>query len=342
MMTSTSVRDYGPAPCPGHQQSTRIVARAIPNDMEQRRTVDDNDDDKNDTRTSFRRKKCNPSCAVGGDTSKCSIVRGDEQFQYQRMADACNTTDNVNQADSCRSNKCNPNTCSNIIHFDDDVDDNYTTTCDVSSRSRCQKILSSSSENIDDITKTKSDPTNYTIVRGTTTNEHKLLVPFPAVVQPPPPPVLLLQPPPPRTYYCRVCDRYVATFDHHCFFLNTCIGGNNYRLFYCFLVAQCLASCSCLYYISNNPTATNDYNSTTSNDNGWYNHHRHILVAYLYVGTLFFLSSSMVLLHTVLILYDRTTYEYIKGGHDGGATATTTSTRTIITTTSREQSNSVV
>ena len=34
------------------------------------------------------------------------------------------------------------------------------------------------------------------------------------------------------TKHCGKCNRCAADFDHHCFWLNNCVGGNNYWLFY--------------------------------------------------------------------------------------------------------------
>lgn len=40
---------------------------------------------------------------------------------------------------------------------------------------------------------------------------------------------------PPRTHHCRICDICVVRFDHHCVWLNTCIGANNLRWFLAFV-----------------------------------------------------------------------------------------------------------
>lgn len=43
-----------------------------------------------------------------------------------------------------------------------------------------------------------------------------------------------------RTHHCRDCDGCVETHDHHCGWLNNCVGRRNYLYFFAFIVEACL------------------------------------------------------------------------------------------------------
>lgn len=43
---------------------------------------------------------------------------------------------------------------------------------------------------------------------------------------------------PARSKHCRVCGHCIAVYDHHCHWINNCVGGNNYRWFLVWLLAN--------------------------------------------------------------------------------------------------------
>lgn len=64
-------------------------------------------------------------------------------------------------------------------------------------------------------------------------------------------------PKPARSKHCKVCDQCVLAVDHHCVWINNCVGLGNYLYFYLFLVLNSLsmsyAFVRCMYIIWQEP-----------------------------------------------------------------------------------------
>jgi palmitoyltransferase len=43
-----------------------------------------------------------------------------------------------------------------------------------------------------------------------------------------------------RSRHCNICNKCVERFDHHCPWINNCVGINNHGYFYLYLVFTCL------------------------------------------------------------------------------------------------------
>ncbi|KAM7265697.1 hypothetical protein ACFE04_003380 [Oxalis oulophora] len=114
---------------------------------------------------------------------------------------------------------------------------------------------------------------------------------------------------PPRAHHCRVCKRCVLRMDHHCIWINNCVGHANYKVFFIFVV---YAVVSCIYSLVLLVGSLTNDNQTEDEQNG--DSFRTIyVISGLLLAPLSVALSVLLGWHIYLVLHNKTTIEYHEG-----------------------------
>ncbi|KAJ2496993.1 Eukaryotic peptide chain release factor GTP-binding subunit [Coemansia sp. RSA 1972] len=119
---------------------------------------------------------------------------------------------------------------------------------------------------------------------------------------------------PPRASHCRSCDNCVEHEDHHCIWLNNCIGRRNYRYFYSFLFSITAVAlyimAFCLVYLIKpiNNGGPESFGASMRR-------HPVVVALFLYVLLNTMLVGGLFVYHTALITRNMTTHEVLGATH---------------------------
>ncbi|KAH9301760.1 hypothetical protein KI387_013343, partial [Taxus chinensis] len=114
---------------------------------------------------------------------------------------------------------------------------------------------------------------------------------------------------PPRAHHCRVCKRCVLRMDHHCVWINNCVGHENYKAFFLFVLYVVVACIYALVLLVGSALEE-------LHDNEWLSGNSFKISYVLCASILFPLTLALIVLlvwHVYLLSLNKTTIEYHEG-----------------------------
>ncbi|EEE55657.1 hypothetical protein OsJ_04050 [Oryza sativa Japonica Group] len=114
---------------------------------------------------------------------------------------------------------------------------------------------------------------------------------------------------PPRAHHCRVCKRCVLRMDHHCIWINNCVGHENYKIFLVFVLYAVVASLYSLVLVIGGAVHSLPKNEQLGSDSS----RTSIIICGVFLCPLALALSILLGWHVYLIFHNKTTIEYHEG-----------------------------
>ncbi|KAF8703850.1 hypothetical protein HU200_031946 [Digitaria exilis] len=114
---------------------------------------------------------------------------------------------------------------------------------------------------------------------------------------------------PPRAHHCRVCKRCVLKMDHHCIWINNCVGHENYKIFLVFVLYAVVASFYALILIIGSVLHSVPKDEQSGSDSA----RTSIIICGVILSPLALALAVLLGWHIYLIIQNKTTIEYHEG-----------------------------
>ncbi|XP_068669251.1 probable protein S-acyltransferase 16 isoform X1 [Aristolochia californica] len=114
---------------------------------------------------------------------------------------------------------------------------------------------------------------------------------------------------PPRAHHCRVCKRCVLRMDHHCVWINNCVGHANYKIFFVFVL---YAVTACIYAMVL-LVGSAAYDGHRDNEQSEGSFKTSFIICAVLLVPLTLALSILLGWHIYLTLHNKTTIEYHEG-----------------------------
>lgn len=106
--------------------------------------------------------------------------------------------------------------------------------------------------------------------------------------------------------HCRVCNRCVNHFDHHCMWFNNCVGDKNYKLFFVSIISTFSYAVTLIAH-----TAIASFNVDYADQTQLLS----IILSWIIAATMTvfaFLLANLIILHIYLFATNQTTYQFLQ------------------------------